>query len=62
MKPDDVVHVLSQEGQPYGSSRRCCNHCGAMIWIPPLPRYVDNWTDWRADPNNCGARRGADGT
>lgn len=56
MKPDDVMHVLSQEEQPYGSSRRCCNHCGIMIWTPPLPTYVDNWTDWRAHPNNCGKR------
>ena len=53
----DALHILSQEGQPYGSSRRCCNHCGVMIWptvSAPVPRYVDNWTDWRAAPDNCG--------
>lgn len=48
-----VVHVLSQVGQPYGSTRRCCNHCGVMIWGDSAPLHVDNWTDWKADPNNC---------
>jgi hypothetical protein len=49
-----VVHVLSQDGQPYGSERRCCNHCGVMIWGASAPLHVDNWTDWRSSPNNCG--------
>lgn len=52
-----IVHVLSQEDQPYGSARRCCNHCGVMIWGAPLPQHVDNWTDWRAHPNRCGLPR-----
>jgi hypothetical protein len=51
---DEALHILSQEGQPYGSSRRCCNHCGVMIWGSSAPRHVDNWTDWRAAPDNCG--------
>ena len=50
----EVLHILSQEGQPYGSTRRCCNYCGVMVWGPSAPRYVDNWTDWRAAPDNCG--------
>jgi hypothetical protein len=50
----EVLHILSQEDQPYGSTRRCCNHCGIMIWGPTAPIYVDNWTDWRSAPNNCG--------
>jgi hypothetical protein len=53
----DVVHILSQEGQPYGSERRCCNYCGIMIWGSSAPRHVDNWTDWREQPNNCGRAR-----
>lgn len=52
-EPQPVVHVLSQEGQPYGSERRCCNYCGVMIWGASAPLFVDNWTDWRASPNNC---------
>lgn len=54
-----TVHILTQEGQPYGSERRCCNHCGTMLWpvaggYGPLPPFVDNWTDWRASAYNCG--------
>jgi hypothetical protein len=52
-----IVHVLSQEGQPYGSERRSCNYCGTMIWGPSAPRFVDNWEDWRALPDNCGVAR-----
>jgi hypothetical protein len=50
---DQVIHILSQEGQPYGSERRCCNRCGVMIWGASAPAYVDNWTDYEASPNNC---------
>ena len=50
----EVLHILSQGGQPYGSTRRCCNYCGVMVWGPNAPRYVDNWTDWRAASDSCG--------
>jgi hypothetical protein len=50
----ETVHVLSQEGQPYGSTRRCCNHCGVMIWGASAPRHVESWSDWRSHPDNCG--------
>lgn len=49
----EIVHILSQEGQPYGSERRCCNHCGIMIWGSDAPPYVDTWTAWRETTNNC---------
>lgn len=29
--PRDVIHLLGQVGQPYGSVRRCCERCGIMI-------------------------------
>ncbi len=54
-RSQDVLHVLSQAGQPYGSERRCCNHCGIMIWGGEEPAHVDNWEDWRAAVNNCQA-------
>ena len=50
-----IVHILSQEGQPYGSERRCCNYCGVMIWGSSAPPHVDNWIDWREASNNCRA-------
>jgi hypothetical protein len=52
-----VVRILSQEGQPYGSERRCCNHCGVMIWGESAPPHVDDWTTWSANPNKCGLKR-----
>lgn len=54
----ETVHVLTQDGQPYGSQRRCCNHCGIMLWpgVGSEPFYVD-CDQWRADPNNCGKKR-----
>jgi hypothetical protein len=27
-----ILHLKTQRGQPYGSERRCCERCGAMIW------------------------------
>lgn len=55
-----VVHLLSQEGQPYGARSHCCNHCGTVIlgkMTPGPVAHVDNWTDWRSLPNNCGAQK-----
>ena len=60
--PEPVkLHILSQEGQPYGSVRRCCNACGVTLdpafrkrmgW-EETPPYVDDWDVWHAAPNNC---------
>ena len=50
-----IVHVRSQDDQPYGSERCCCNHCGIMLWGESSQPYVDNWTDWHSAPNNCRA-------
>ncbi len=55
-KETTIVHILSQENQPYGSVRRCCNYCGVMIWGASAPPHVDNWDDWRANPSRCGNR------
>jgi hypothetical protein len=49
-----LVHLKTDRGQPYGSERRCCNHCGIMIWGMSAPPHVDNWSDWRACLDNCG--------
>ncbi len=52
---EEFVHILSQEDQPYGSERRCCNYCGIMLWGSAVPSYVADWAAWRALPNNCRA-------
>ena len=51
------VHLLLQDDQPYGSERRCCNHCGIMLVkmiagyvVPP---YVESRAEWEAAENNC---------
>jgi hypothetical protein len=55
-KAEEAVHILTQEGQPYGSERRCCNHCGVVIWGSPAPRYEDNWNDWYEATNRCSVK------
>ncbi len=37
-----VLHLKTQRNQPYGSERRCCERCGVMIWIPPVPEWTDD--------------------
>lgn len=39
---DVVLHLKTQRGQPYGSERRCCERCGIMIWMPPVPAHTDD--------------------
>lgn len=46
-----LVHVIDQSGQPYGSVRRCCNRCGAMA--SPDMRFVESLDEWRDRPDNC---------
>lgn len=50
MKPD-VVHVIDQSDQPYGSVRLCCNRCGAMRTSEMT--YVTTISAWVDDRNNC---------
>jgi hypothetical protein len=35
-----AMHVVTQDNQPYGSVRKCCERCGTAIWNIEL--YVDN--------------------
>ena len=42
----EVVHLVTQCDQPYGSVRKCCERCGIMTIGPDAPR----WTD---DPELC---------
>jgi len=32
MDDKKVLHLMTQDNQPYGSTRRCCERCGRMIW------------------------------
>jgi hypothetical protein len=55
------LHIVDQNGQPYGSTRRCCSYCGAMCW-PGMKgsatRWVDNWTEYGAAPDRCAVSNG----
>jgi hypothetical protein len=41
-----VLHLVTQENQPYGSERRCCQECGIMTIGANQPPYTDRslWT------------------
>ena len=41
-KGKEVLHLMTQDDQPYGSQRRCCERCGAMIWGIPQPAWTDD--------------------
>lgn len=47
------LHLRSQQGQPYGSERRCCNNCGVMLWGNGL-RYTESESAWATAPDRCG--------
>lgn len=52
------LHLVTQDGQPYGSVRRCCERCGVMCWTgksPPTVCWTDNEETWLAAPDNCWA-------
>lgn len=38
----EVLHLMTQDGQPYGSARRCCEECGVMIWGRSQPAWTDD--------------------
>lgn len=38
------LHFVTQNGQPYGSVRRCCERCGQMCWRG-MKGSAERWTD-----------------
>ena len=44
------VHVIDQTDQPYGSTRRCCNTCGALA-VPGM-QYLTSLEKWQALPED----------
>lgn len=50
-----TLHLMTQRDQPYGSQRKCCEMCGAMLvtrsdayW--QRNTYTDNPDDWKHWP------------
>jgi len=47
-----ILHLKTQDNQPYGSVRKCCEECGKMIVGNSLPN--DHWwTDERVMYENA---------
>lgn len=45
-----IAHLKTQNNQPYGSVRQCCERCGMMLW-GKTPEGHD-WTDDEEVYNN----------
>lgn len=46
-----TLHLMTQQDQPYGSERRCCEQCGLMlVWRPASfwddHGYVEEQSDY----------------
>ncbi len=51
------VHLKTQDNQPYGSERRCCEECGVMLWgLPDDPPWTSHRHVYNDEPKgyiNC---------
>ena len=45
----DVLHLITQDDQPLGSVRQCCEKCGLSVYSPGF-MYTDN-RDFYRDPD-----------
>lgn len=43
------LHLRTQDNQPYGSVRRCCEVCGEMVWPEHQGADTPQWTDDRQE-------------
>lgn len=49
-----TLHLMTQDGQPYGSQRKCCEICGTMLRGRPDSFWNDHaWTDDESEYKNC---------
>jgi hypothetical protein len=48
------IHLITQRGQPYGSTRKCCERCGAYGTIQSgTDIATDDPELWGNSPHNC---------
>lgn len=54
------LHLRTQNDQPYGSERRCCEICGTMVWPAKQGADTPDWTDsieaYAGSPYRCELR------
>lgn len=49
-----TLHLKTQDNQPFGSVRKCCEACGTMLSGRPDAFWVNSaWTDDRSEYENC---------
>lgn len=41
-----VLHLVTQDNQPYGSVRQCCQECGIMTIGPTAPIHTIEKAAW----------------
>jgi hypothetical protein len=47
-----VLHLMTQDDQPYGSERRCCERCGVQIlYRRDPPTWTDNREAYGSPPD-----------
>ncbi len=47
-----LLHFVTQNGQPYMSTRKCCSVCGVMTYGTDK-RVTDEWANYILDPDRC---------
>jgi pantetheine-phosphate adenylyltransferase len=52
-----ILHLMTQDNQPCGSSRRCCEMCGIMIWPHPQPAWTSDRKMYQNPPEKYVACR-----
>lgn len=56
-----MIHLRTQDNQPYGSMRRCCEICGVMIWperfgVERTPAWTDDRAAFASAATRCSAK------
>jgi hypothetical protein len=55
------LHLVTQDNQPYGSVRRCCERCGVMAgpysFTKPGPVWTDDAEQYESDEYRCSSER-----
>ncbi|RPI55108.1 MAG: hypothetical protein EHM49_02340 [Deltaproteobacteria bacterium] len=60
MKEKIILHLVTQDNQPYGSRRKCCQKCGlAIAAFSSNDRYVEYPSEWKNGKGTriCSPRR-----
>lgn len=52
--PDVILHLMTQDNQPYGSRRKCCEICGVMIQGPDAYEFHNNREEFNTLPLSPG--------